>query len=123
MHAHPHPRAIVGRAENSAGAPVCTRAHTSTSCARQPARAPAPAASAGQAAPVIKSIRVDPKAHTIAIEAEGCQDILWVSGGKLVARGSPFILERARGAARYVRARIRGEHGYTYTQPFPLRVR
>ena len=56
----------------------------------------------------------------IAIEAEGCQDILWVSGGKIVTRGSTFIPEKARGAAHYVRAQLRGEHGYTCTQPFPL---
>ena len=74
----------------------------------------------GQTAPVIKSIRLDPKAHTITIEAEGCQDILWVSGGKIVTRGSTFIPEKARGAAHYVRAQLRGEHGYTCTQPFPL---
>ncbi|MBN1513401.1 MAG: hypothetical protein JXB13_15395 [Phycisphaerae bacterium] len=78
---------------------------------------------AGRPAPTIKSIRVDEKAGTITIEAENCQRIYWISCGRIVYSGPTFDAKHARRPERYVRAQLRGEYGYTFTQPFRLPIR
>ena len=78
---------------------------------------------AGRPAPAIQSIRVDEEAGTIAIKADGCQQIYWISCGRIVSRGATFKMKKARRAERYVRAHLRGQYGNTYTQPFSLPLR
>lgn len=78
---------------------------------------------AGQPAPTIQSIRVDEEAGTITIKADDCQQIYWISCGRIVQRGPTFEAKNARGAERYVRAHLRGQYGNTYTQPFRLPLR
>ncbi len=78
---------------------------------------------AGKPAPTIKSIGVDAEAGTITLEAQGHQQIYWISRGRIVASGPTFDAKRARRPERYVRAQLRGEYGYTYTQPFSLPLR
>lgn len=78
---------------------------------------------AGAPAPRIKAIRADEKAGTVTIEAEGHQQIYWISCGRIVSSGPTFDPKRARHPKGYVRAKLRGEHGDTYTQPFRLPIR
>jgi hypothetical protein len=78
---------------------------------------------AGRPAPTIRSIRVDEEAGTITIKADACQRIYWISCGRIVGSGSTFDAKRARRPERYVRAQLRGEYGYTFTQPFRLPIR
>ena len=77
----------------------------------------------GRPAPIIQSIAVDAKARTIKIQADGHQQIYWISCGRIVAKGSTFDARKARDPERYVRVQLRGEHGYTFTQPFRLPLR
>ncbi len=73
-----------------------------------------------QSAPVIRSIEANKETGIITIQAEGYQEILWISCGRVVLSGPTFDPERARQHDRYVRAMLRGPQGDTYTQPFRL---
>ncbi len=74
----------------------------------------------GEEAPEIKAISTDAETGHIAIEATGADEIIWISRGEQVHSGPVFDPRQAPNAAGYVRARLIGPNGSTYTQPFSL---
>lgn len=66
--------------------------------------------------PVIKEIKVDP--GSITIHADNCHSIYWISGGHVIAEGETIMYLETGGVTSYVRARLVGEGGSTYTNPF-----
>ena len=84
----------------------------------------APKGPAGGAPPVIRAVRVDAEAQTIALDAEGAERIVWISRGRPVHEGAVIDLAAAPDAAGYVRAELHGADGsIAGTQPFGLRRR
>lgn len=71
--------------------------------------------------PRIESINVNPQKTTIEILSAGQDSLNWISGGKVVHRGSEFSLKDHPEVINYVRAEIYGS-GNTIvgTQPFAI---
>ena len=72
-------------------------------------------------APTITNIIVNDKEGFIAIEHMNAADIQWISDGKLIHFESRLPLEKLPNDATYVRARLIGPGGITYTNPFGIR--
>lgn len=77
--------------------------------------------------PVIRSIRYDPDAGTIGVEAESGgapvpdEAYRWISArGTVIHRGRVLKMAGARNLEAYVRLEIRGGGGTAFTQPFAI---
>ena len=66
--------------------------------------------------PRINEIKVEQ--GRITITADNYYGILWISDGEVVATGNTLRYAETDGVTSYVRARLTGAGGYTYTNPF-----
>ena len=67
-------------------------------------------------APVIEEIIIE--ATSITIEANGYNQINWISQGKIIYTGKTLDYKSTPGVGVYIRAQIKGEGGITLTNPF-----
>ena len=71
--------------------------------------------------PAVTGIAVDEAAGTIAITAVNCDNVAWVSNGKVIATGAALSLTANNAEIGcYVRAYLTGPGGILYTQPFTV---
>jgi len=76
----------------------------------------------GPPPPEIKSIKVNQKKGTIAINVAGYDEVIWVSEGKKVGSGNEFRVDALPEGSKYVRAEIYGkENTVVCTQPFAIK--
>jgi hypothetical protein len=71
-------------------------------------------------APALRSLVVDLEQGVIRIEAPEATEIVWTVGGKKLHRGTTLDLKQVKPDARFIRARLVGEEGYTFTQPIGM---
>jgi len=75
--------------------------------------------------PVVKRITVNDEEGTISIEPDesrDCKLIEWIANGEVIKTGPSINLnEHEEKLGCYVRFRLVGEGGVTYSQPFELR--
>lgn len=75
--------------------------------------------------PLVKNIIVDQKENTIELkldETRDCQEIQWVANGAVISNSAKIDLNDYEGMIGcYVRFRLLGEGGVTYSQPFEVR--
>jgi|GEM_PF-562759 len=69
--------------------------------------------------PVIDAINIQDD-RTIAIDASDYDSIDWIANGQQVGAGPVFDRYALADNVNYIRARLTGEQGYSYTQPFGL---
>jgi len=79
-----------------------------------------PEGSGTHAAPTIDEIEVDEEEKTITITATGANSISWIANGSIFEAGSTFYYGSC--LHRYIRAKLVGDSGETYTQPFGLSI-
>jgi len=73
------------------------------------------------APPAVSRIEVSEAAGTIAITAQGYDEIVWTSNGEIVARGEVLdIAAHEEEIGSYVRAYLLGPGGILYIQPFTV---
>lgn len=75
--------------------------------------------------PVVKRINVDQETHTISIELDESRDcslVEWIANGEVIATGTSIDLNDYQDKLGcYIRFRLVGEGGVTFSQPFELR--
>lgn len=72
-------------------------------------------------APVINSITVDNDEGVVSIDADDWDKIIWISDGRAIHSGDTFEFTSTPNVGSYVRAKIYGDEGNTYTNPFGVR--
>lgn len=73
----------------------------------------------GPMIPVINSISVNQRRGKIEINASECDSIIWLSGGRIINKGSQFSLRSQTESISYVRAELFGAgNSIVCTQPF-----
>lgn len=73
-------------------------------------------------APIVTNLEVNQKENTLSVNATNCDDIQWIANGKVIATGNSIDLndyEDELGC--YIRFRLKGEGGVTYSQAFELK--
>jgi hypothetical protein len=82
----------------------------------------APGGHSGPQPPVIHSIKVNDRRGTIEISATDYESVAWISGGKVLQKGSSVNLNELDENLSYIRAKVYGA-GETVvgTQPFGIR--
>lgn len=81
----------------------------------------APQGHAGPSVPSIEAIRVDERAGTIEIVAQGHESIRWISEGTIVSHQAVVDLNDLPTPGVYIRAEVRGRGGTVVgTQPFGI---
>ena len=75
----------------------------------------------GKEAPEIKSLELDNDEGLIRIEATGWNEIVWYSDSRVIHHGSTLNFREIPNVGSYVRAKIMGNSGNTYTNPFGVR--
>lgn len=71
--------------------------------------------------PHIESIKLSRRRCTVTIDATNCEQIEWVSMGRVVATGKTFDYAKTAGVGSYFRAVLTGRGGQTFTQPWALK--
>lgn len=72
----------------------------------------------GDEPPTIESIEVDNDSGHIRVVASGQDDIAWISEGRAIHHGDTLEFRSTRNVGSYVRAKLMGPGGNTYTNPF-----
>ena len=76
----------------------------------------------GEEAPVIDSVSVNNDAGFVNIDAEGWDEVVWISEGTVIHHGDTLEFKNTPNIGTYVRAKLMGEGGNTYTNPFGVRT-
>lgn len=73
----------------------------------------------GKKAPIINEIILDEDAGTIEIDASGYNRIIWITAkGRTVHQGEKLFFRNNPGISAYLRAKLIGDAGNSYTNPF-----
>lgn len=81
----------------------------------------APSGHDGPPLPEIENIKVNKRKGLIELTCSGQDSVRWISDGKVVQRGSLFLLKENPGVSDYVRAEVFGPgETITGTQPFGI---
>ncbi|MDQ2086581.1 dockerin type I domain-containing protein [Herbivorax sp. ANBcel31] len=71
--------------------------------------------------PTIKNIEVDSEMNSITITGENYHTIQWIADNKVISTGQSINLNNHQDKINnYVRAKLKGSHGLSYSQPFGI---